>query len=123
MKRRRMSALQRKYFGKRRKTVTRRKVVYVARRRRGRRAYTRGIRRYGRRAGVGMKGMLAPIIGGVADNVIDSYSPIDGLGAVAVGMFMHNSTLKDIGLYKVGFSAGNFLPIPRGSSGTGGGFT
>jgi hypothetical protein len=70
-----------------------------------------------------MKGMLAPIIGGVADNIIDSYSPIDGLGAVAVGMFMHNSTLKDIGLYKVGFSAGNFLPIPRGGGSTSGGFT
>jgi hypothetical protein len=72
------------------------------------------------RIGGGMKSMLSPILAGVADNVIDSYSPIDGLGAVMIGMFMHNETVKNIGLYKVGFSAGNFLPIPRGGSGSGG---
>jgi hypothetical protein len=68
-----------------------------------------------------MKGMLAPIVGGIADNVIDSYSPINGIGATITGMFMHNETVKNIGLYKVGFSIGNFLPIPRGSGATGGG--
>ena len=77
-------------------------------------------RSYGRKVGGGMKSMLAPVLAGVADNVIDSYSPIDGIGATAVGMFMHNQTVKDIGLYKVGFSLGNMLPIPRGGSGTGG---
>jgi hypothetical protein len=66
--------------------------------------------------------MLAPILGGLADNVIDSYSPIDGIGGVVVGMFMHNEITKNIGLYKVGFSAGNFLPIPRGGGGSSGGF-
>lgn len=68
-----------------------------------------------------MKGMLAPIVGGIADNVIDSYSPIDGVGATITGMFMHNETVKNIGLYKVGFSIGNFLPLPRGSGGASGG--
>jgi len=70
-----------------------------------------------------MKGMLWPVVAGIADNVIDSYSPVDGLGSVMIGMVSHNSFLKDLGFYKVGFSAGNMLPLPRGSSGTGGNFT
>ncbi len=71
------------------------------------------------RAG-GFKGILAPIIGGVADSYLDPMLPIDGIGATAVGMFMHNSTLKDIGLYKVGMSVGNILPLPGRTGGTGG---
>ena len=72
---------------------------------------------------LGGKGMIAPILGGVADNVIDRYLPIpiDGIGATAVGMFMHNQTVKDIGLYKVGFSLGNMIPLP-GAGTSGGGF-
>ena len=81
-----------------------------------RKSYSRG------RTGGGMKGMLAPIVGGIADNVIDSYSPIDGIGSTISGMFLHNETVKCIGLYKVGYSIGNFLPIPRGGASSGGGF-
>lgn len=81
----------------------------------------RRFRSYSRKGIGGMKGMLAPIVGGIADNVIDSYSPIDGVGATITGMFMHNETVKNIGLYKVGFSIGNFLPLPRGSGGASGG--
>jgi len=72
------------------------------------------------RAG-GFKGMLAPIVGGVADSYLDPMLPIDGVGATAVGMFMHNSTLKDIGLYKVGMSLGNILPLPGRSGVSNGG--
>ena len=81
-----------------------------------RKSYSRG------RTGGGMKGMLAPIVGGALDNVIDSYSPIDGIGAVVSGMFLHSEITKNIGLYKVGYSIGNFLPIPRGGASSGGGF-
>jgi len=70
----------------------------------------------------GFKGILAPIIGGVADSYLDPMLPIDGIGATAVGMFMHNSTLKDIGLYKVGMSVGNILPLPGRGGTSGGGF-
>jgi len=80
-----------------------------------RKHYSRG------RIGGGMKGMLAPIVGGIADNVIDSYSPIDGIGGVISGMFLHSEITKNIGLYKVGYSIGNFLPIPRGSGASQGG--
>lgn len=73
---------------------------------------------YGRAGG--FKGILAPIVGGVADSYLDPMLPIDGIGATAVGMFMHNGTLKDIGLYKVGMSLGNILPLP-GRTGTQGG--
>jgi len=112
MKKRRMSAKQRKYFGKRKK-VRHVKVVKVARRR----SYKSRARSYVRGGIGGMKGMIAPIVGGVADSYLDPMLPIDGVGATAVGMFMHNNTLKEIGLYKVGFSIGNIIPLP-GRSGT-----
>jgi len=80
----------------------------------------RGYARRGFKSAGGFKGILAPIVGGVADSYLDPMLPIDGVGATAVGMFMHNSTLKDIGLYKVGMSLGNILPLP-GRTGTAGG--
>ena len=81
-----------------------------------RRYASRGVSRAG-----GFKGILAPIVGGVADSYLDPMLPIDGVGATAVGMFMHNSTLKDIGLYKVGMSIGNILPLPGRPGGSQGG--
>lgn len=116
-RRRRMTALQRKYFGKRRtRTIYKTKVKRVM----ARRGRFRGYARRGYRSAGGFKGILAPIIGGVADSYLDPMLPIDGIGATAVGMFMHNSTLKDIGLYKVGMSVGNILPLP-GRTGVSGG--
>ena len=68
--------------------------------------------------------MLAPIGAGVADSYLDPMLPIDGIGATAVGMFMHNETVKNLGLYKIGFSLGNILPLPGRTGGySGGGFT
>lgn len=119
-KRRRMTAKQLKYFGKRHKRVSsvsvpkkRRYRVSMARYRR--KGYTRG------RIGGGMKSMISPIAAGVADSYLDPMLPIDGVGATAVGMFMHNETIKNIGLYKVGFSLGNILPLPGRASSTNGG--
>jgi hypothetical protein len=117
-RRRKMSAKQLKYFGKKRtrtvyvKTKTKRRKKTMAKRR---------YKGYASRGIGGVKGMLPCIIGGVADSYLDPMLPIDGVGATAVGMFMHNSTLKDIGLYKVGFSLGNILPLPgRGATSNGG---
>ena len=76
-----------------------------------------GFKGYASKGIGGMKGMIAPIVGGVADSYLDPMLPIDGVGATAVGMFMHNNTLKEIGLYKVGFSIGNIIPLP-GRNGT-----
>ena len=92
-----------------RKKGTRRKRVYMARK--------RGFHRYASKGIGGMKGFIIPIGAGLADRFIDQYSPIDGIGATLVGMVGHNETVKNIGLYKVGFSLGNVLPIP-GLSGT-----
>ena len=77
---------------------------------------------YSRGRGIGgFKGLLAPIVSGVADSYLDPMLPIDGVGATAVGMFMHNETMKNLGLYKVGFSIGNIIPLPgRGSTSSGG---
>ena len=80
-----------------------------------RRGFSRG------RIGGGMKSMISPIVAGVADSYLDPMLPIDGVGATAVGMFMHNETIKNLGLYKVGFSIGNIIPLPgRGATAAGG---
>ena len=118
-KRRRMTAKQRKYFGKR-KTRTRTKTKVIRKMAR-RRSYRSRARSYARSSIGGAKSMIAPIVGGVADSYLDPMLPIDGVGATAVGMFMHNGTLKDLGLYKVGFSLGNIIPLPGRTSGTSGG--
>jgi hypothetical protein len=116
-----MTAKQLRYFGKRRKRVyavsVRRKRRYVTMAR-YRKHYSRGGRGIG-----GFKGLLAPIVGGVADSYLDPMLPIDGVGATAVGMFMHNETIKNLGLYKVGFSLGNIIPLPGRTGTTSGGFT
>jgi hypothetical protein len=81
-------------------------------------------RGYGRRVSSrvgGFKSMIAPILGGVADSYLDTMLPVDGVGGAAVGMFMHSGTVRDIGLYKVGFSLGNILPLPGRTGGGGGG--
>ena len=73
------------------------------------------------RIGGGMKSMISPIVAGVADSYLDPMLPIDGVGATAVGMFMKNSVIRDLGLYKVGFSIGNIIPLPgRGAISSGG---
>jgi hypothetical protein len=114
MKRRKMTAKQLKYFGKRRKTVVR--VVHSKRRKTimAKRKY----HSYAKRGIGGMKGMVAPIVGGIADNVIDGALPVQGVGSTVTGIFLHNETLKTIGLYKVGYSLGNILPIPHLGNGT-----
>jgi hypothetical protein len=115
-KRRRMTAKQLKYFGKRKRKAVSVKTYKPRRKRNMAKRYSR-VKRYASKGIGGMKGMIAPIVGGVADSYLDPMLPIDGVGATAVGMFMHNNTLKEIGLYKVGFSLGNILPLP-GRSGT-----
>ena len=88
----------------------------MARYRRSRRSYSRG------RIGGGIKSMLPGILAGIGDSIIDPISPVDGVAATGIGIFMHSPTIRDIGLYKVGFSLGNILPIPKlGGGGSMGG--
>lgn len=115
-KRRRLTAKQRKYFGKRK---TRTVYVKVKRKRRGIMARGRRYRSYARRGIGGMKSMLSPILSGVADSYLDPMLPVDGVGAVLVGGFLlKNETMKNVGLYKVGMSIGNIIPLPGRSGGT-----
>ena len=74
------------------------------------------------KVGGGMKSMIAPVLGGFADHYLNNLIPISGVGATAVGIFMHNTTVKDIGLYQVGHSLGNIIPIPGFAGGASGGF-
>ena len=111
-RKRKMSALQRKYFGKRRtRKPSRARVVYMARRR----SYGRK-RSYGRRSGgrMGLGGMmkyLSPVLGGVADAVINPRSPINGLGSGLVGFATKDEVTMKIGLYQVGQSVATFIPF------------
>ena len=86
-------------------------------------AKRRGFRGYARKGIGGMKSMISPIVAGVADSYLDPMLPIDGIGATAIGMFMHNETIKNLGLYKVGFSIGNIIPLPGRGATASGGFT
>lgn len=72
---------------------------------------------------LGGKGMISPVLGGFADHYLNTMLPISGVGSTAVGVFLHNGTVRDIGLYQIGHSLGNIIPIPGfGATGTGGGF-
>ena len=119
-----MSALQKKYFGKRHKKV---KVIRMARRRRSYAARRFGgfaRRTYHRARGLGggrWGGMLPPLIGGAADSFLSGMNIFglrlpSGVGATAVGVFMHSQTTRDIGLYQIGASLPNML----GAGGAGG---
>ena len=79
-------------------------------------------RSYARKGFGGIKSMIIPIGAGVADSYLDPMLPVDGVGATLVGMVGHNETIKNIGLYKVGFSLGNIIPLPgRGATTSNGG--
>ena len=108
MKRRRVR--HKRYRAKVYAYAPRRRAISTAR-------YRRFRRRGGSRGGGGYKSLIAPIIGGVADAVINPRSPIDGIGSTAVGFFMHNETIKNIGLYQVGTSIAQFIPFIGGGSG------
>jgi hypothetical protein len=108
---RKMSALQRKYFGKHHKTVAI-AVHHVKRRKKNIMAKHKSYSRHTSRGIGGMKSLIAPIGAGVIDSYLDPMLPIDGVGATAMGMFFHNDVIKNIGLYKVGFSLGNIIPLP-----------
>ena len=105
---RKMTAKQRKYFGKRSSV----KVVRVARRR----SFAK--HSYSRARGLGggkFTGMLPPLIGGMADSFLGDINILGfklptGVGSAAIGHFMGSQTTRDIGLYQIGASLpGMFL--------------
>jgi hypothetical protein len=86
-----------------------------------RRSYRTRARSYAKRGIGGMKGMFTPVLGGVADSYLNTLLPVSGVGATAIGMFMHDNTLKTIGLYELGGSIGNLIPLPGLGGGSNGG--
>lgn len=83
-------------------------------------------RRYGRarsyaRKGIGgLKGLIVPIGAGVAEQYVNNFLPVSGVAPAAIGMVMHDQTLKTLGLYQIGLSIGNIIPLPGIGSGSGG---
>lgn len=121
---RKMTAKQRRYFGKR-------KVVKVARRRRGRAFVGRSYRRASR-GGLGgsMKGTMGQVFDGAAIGAIQAIIPDDalfGLADPAVmigwGWFRKNQTAQFLGGYQLGqkILSGGFLGIGGGKTGGSGG--
>ncbi len=82
------------------------------------RSYIARARGFGSKGGI--MGLLTPIGAGVIDSYLDPIIPIDGVGAAGMGFFFHNNTIKNIGLYKIGMSLGNIIPLPGRSSTQGG---
>jgi hypothetical protein len=115
-----MSALQKKYFGKRHK---KNKVVNVARRKRSYRGFAK--RTYSRaRSGMGGKfgQFIPPVAGGLADELLSNFNLFgfklpQGSGSAVVGHFMHEPITRNIGLYQVGRSLPGYFGM--GSSGGG----
>lgn len=106
-----MSKLQKKYFGKRHKTKRSSPMVKYRTR------YVRSRSRKGgggRGYGGGLKSMVIPVAAGVADAFINPRSPIDGIGSTVIGVFGHNEVVKNIGLYQVGQSIAQFIPFVGG---------
>jgi len=106
------SGAKKKSFGVssiRRKTIKKRRYNVMARRKK---SYRRG------GGGLGsLTSLIAPIAAGAADSYINPMLPINGVGSVAIGMFMHNTTIKDIGLWQVGASLPSMFGIGQGSKG------
>jgi len=121
-----MTALQKKYFGKR---STRRahkpKVVYMARRKR----YYSRARSYVRRARGGggngnmkgiVDGLLAGVAGGVASKYVGSYG--QPAATIGIGWFRHNNTLMTLGGIQLGQMVGSMVGLGNGNGNGNGGF-
>ncbi len=79
--------------------------------------YTK-VRSYGKRAGGWKGGIIPPVLGGAADGFINPMSPVNGIGSLAVGWFMHDEWTKKNGLWQIGAS----LPALIGVGKSGGAY-
>jgi hypothetical protein len=120
---RKMSALQKKYFGKRHKKISTRKVGITAKGR-YRRAAGRA-RGYGGSVGGKFGGIIPPVLGGIADSFLNgmkipgtSIGVPNGVGAAAVGWFMKDNITRNIGLYQLGQSLPGMMSGLTGGAGT-----
>jgi len=115
---RKMSALQKKYFGKGHKSIYSRSVSHTAKRR----GYAKKAYRGARGLGLGkVTQFIPPVLGGAADEMLSGMSVMgfkvpQGVGATLVGWFMKSPTTRDIGLYQIGRS----IPHYFGAGGTNG---
>lgn len=80
-------------------------------------------RRGGGGGGFGRKlGGFTPLLAGVAENVVNNYTAgINGVGTTAVGFLLKDQFSKNLGLYQIGYSIGNFIPVIGGGGGNSGG--
>jgi hypothetical protein len=117
---RKMTALQKKYFGKGHHSCNpRKKVSALAKTRtRYRTKYARRSHHSGGRMG-GMKSFIAPLAGGAGDALISKYIPIMGIGSTVAGFALGDHVTRQIGLNRIGFSAAQYFL--GGTSGTQGG--
>jgi len=65
--------------------------------------------------------MLAPVLGGAGDVIIQKYIPVFGAGSTLAGMFLHDPVTMKMGLNKIGESLGAMF-FGGGGSGNGGGW-
>jgi len=121
---RKMSALQKKYFGKGHGKIKKSKAIYLARRKRSYRGFAR--RTYSRaRSGLGSKfgHFLPPIAGGLADELLVNFQLFgfklpQGVGSAVVGHFMNEPITRNIGLYQVGRSLPGYFGMGKFGGGS-----
>ena len=119
MKRRKMTAKQLRYFGKRKK----KRVVAMARRRSFRRFRSYARRARGRRGGGGSvtKNAIDGVLVGIAQTAIPDVIPMqDPLIALGVGWFRRNPTLMTLGGVQLGAQLGGMIGGITGGSKVGG---
>lgn len=117
MRKRKMTAKQLKYFGKRKKvgTIAKRRTRYVNVARRGyRRARGLGGSKFG--------GIIPPLLGGIVDEYVGNFNILgfklpQGAGATVIGWFMHDPITRNIGLYQVGRSIPSLMQGGGGLTG------
>jgi hypothetical protein len=104
--------------GKGKTTVSRRVKTT---RRKGRKVYMARKRSYSRRGRGGGLGsimsLLIPVAAGAADSYVNPLLPINGIPSTVIGMFGHNETVKNIGLWQVGASIPSMIGFGQGSKG------
>lgn len=56
-----------------------------------------------------IKSILAPIAGGAGDRFLADKLPVRGVGAIAAGILLKDTTTRQIGFYNLGYSGADMF--------------
>jgi hypothetical protein len=67
---------------------------------------------------LGGLGSFAPGIAGAAENIVNNYIPVPGLGTFGAGWLLNDTWSKNQGMYQIGYYFGGMLPSFGGGGST-----